>query len=110
MTPQFTDEMESPAQAAIIISAAPFTYPSWGLTALPFLCPDLQSRRTLVPRHRQESSLVFTFPSFLGQWLPAGPHVLGGKRRSEGRRVWPGSRRQKEEQQPHLQGVWGEML
>lgn len=49
MTPQFTDEMESPAQAAIIISAAPFTYPSWGLTALPFLCPDLQSRKPWSP-------------------------------------------------------------
>jgi len=97
-------------QAVIIISAAPFTHPSWALTVLPFPCPDLQSRRTLVPRHRQESSLVFTLPSFLGQWPQAGPHVLGDKRRSEGRRVWPVSRRQKEEQQQHLQGAWGEML
>lgn len=84
-------------QAIIIISAAPFTHPSRALTVLPFLCPDLQSRRTPVPRHRQESSLVFTLSSFLGQWPQEGPMFweikegqrvggcglgLGGRRRS----------------------------
>ena len=97
MAPQFTDEMERPAQAGIVISAAPFTHPSWALTIPPFLCPDLQSRRTLVPRHRQESSLFFPLPSFLGQWprqdpifwkIKEGEKVggcglsLGGRRRS----------------------------